>query len=270
MGKKTSYPKGEYRRLLRGWLLRHKRVVAVMALLFAVTAAAEMALLLLVPSHEYVRYMVVALLGAMFVGLCWGIHTLFLAHEGTAINQLRGAWGEDNTATELKAAQRQGLVWGRVDALELERGDIDHLVVTRRGGVVVVDSKWCSVLDDDKRLAFAASATRAANAGRGLVNTVTQRSHGRHSAPRKALTVTPVVVVWGAAQSSVRDDEVVDGVAIVRGSGFRTWLARLEAETISQKTATELVARIEGFDENRRAVVRERERERQSVTPVRT
>ena len=47
-------------------------------------------------------------------------------------------------------------------------------------------------------------------------------------------------------------------------------LARLEAETISQKTATELVARIEGFDENRRAVVRERERERQSVAPVRT
>lgn len=269
MGKKT-YPKREYRQLLRSWLMRHKGAVAVMVLLFAATVAVEAALLTVFPSHEYTRYVVVALLGAVFVGFCWAIHTLFLAHEGTAIHQLRGAWGEDNTTTELKAAQRQGLVWGHVDALELERGDIDHLVVTRRGGIVVVDSKWCSALDADKRLAFAASATRAANAGRGLVNTVTQRSHGRHSAPRKAMTVTPVVVVWGAAQSSVRDDEVVDGVAIVRGSGFRTWLARLEVETISQKAATDLVARIEDFDENRRTLVRDRDREPQAVSPMRT
>ncbi len=270
MGKKTSYPRKQYRQLLRGWLLRHKAIVAGLVAIFAVVTAFEIVLLRSMPPTSVMRDVIVAALAASAVGMCWGIHTLFLAHEGHAIHQLRGAWGEDNTATELKAAQRQGLVWGRVDALELERGDIDHLVVTRRGGVVVVDSKWCSALDADVRLAFAASATRAANAGRGLVNTVTQRSHGRHIAPRKALTVTPVVVVWGAAQSSVRDDEVVDGVAIVRGSAFRTWLARLEAETISQKTATELVARIEEFDENRRAVVRERERERQSVTPVRT
>lgn len=269
MGKKRSYPQGEYRHLLKSWLLRHKRAVAVMALLFAATAAAEVAMLRLLPSHEYVRYLVVALLGAMVVGFCWAVHTLFLAHEGTAIHQLRGAWGEDNTATELKAAQRQGLIWRSVDSIALEKGDIDHLVVTRHGGIVVIDSKWCSDLDAEKRAIFAFTARRAAKRGEALVNTVTRRSHGRHSAPRKALTVTPVVVVWGAAQSSVRDDEVVDGVAIVRGSGFRTWLARLEAETISQKTATELVARIEGFDENRRAVVRERERDRQTVTPVR-
>lgn len=270
MGKNTSYPKREYRNLLRRWLMRNKRAVATMAAIFAGVVALELALLRLLPSNDNATTAVWALLAATLVVFCWIVHTAFLAHEGHAIHQLRGAWGEDNTATELKAAQRQGLVWGRVDALELERGDIDHLVVTRRGGIVVVDSKWCSALDADLRLAFAGSATRAANAGRGLINTVTQRSHGRHSAPRKALTVTPVVVVWGAAQSSVRDDEVVDGVAIVRGSGFRTWLACLEAETISQKTATELVARIEGFDENRRAVVRERERGSQTVTPVRT
>ncbi|MCR4511777.1 nuclease-related domain-containing protein [Aeromicrobium sp. 50.2.37] len=270
MGKKASYPRKQYRQLLRGWLLRHKAIVAGLVAIFAVVTAYEIVLLRSMPPTSVMREVIVAALAASAVALCWGIHTLFLAHEDHAIHQLRGAWGEDNTATELQAAKRQGLIWRSVDSIALENGDIDHLVVTRRGGIVVVDSKWCSVIDDGKRVAFATAAKRAGQRGKGLVNTVTQRSHGRHSAPRKALTVTPVVVVWGAAQSSVRDDEVVDGVAIVRGSGFRTWLARLEAETISQKTATELVARIEGFDENRRAVVRERERESRTVTPVRT
>ncbi len=270
MGKNTSYPRKQYRQLLRRWLMRNKRAVATVAAIFAGVVALELALLGLLPSHDYTTTALWALLPATFVVFCWIVHTAFLTHEGGAIHQLRGAWGEDNTSTELQAAKRQGLIWRSVDSIALENGDIDHLVVTRRGGIVVIDSKWCSGLDDEKRAIFAFTARRAAKRGQALVNTVTQRSHGRHSAPRKALTVTPVVVVWGAAQSSVRDDEVVDGVAIVRGSGFRTWLARLEAETISQKTATELVARIEGFDENRRAVVRERERERQSVAPVRT
>ena len=270
MGKNTAYPKREYRNLLRRWLTRNKRAMATMVAIFAGVVALELALLRLLPSNDNATTAVWALLAATLVVFCWIVHTAFLTHEGSAIHQLRGAWGEDNTSTELQAAKRQGLIWRSVDSIALENGDIDHLVVTRRGGIVVVDSKWCSVIDDGKRVAFATAAKRAGQRGKGLVNTVTQRSHGRHSAPRKALTVTPVVVVWGAAQSSVRDDEVVDGVAIVRGSGFRTWLARLEAETISQKTATELVARIEGFDENRRAVVRERERESRTVTPVRT
>lgn len=268
MGKKTSYPRKQYRQLLRRWLVRNKRAVATLVAIFAGVVVLELALLRLMPSHDHATTAVWALLTATFVVFCWMVHTAFLTHEGGANHQLRGAWGEDNTSTELQAAKRQGLIWRSVDSIALENGDIDHLVVTRRGGIVVVDSKWCSDLDDEKRAIFAFTARRAAKRGEALVNTVTRRSHGRHSAPRKAMTVTPVVVVWGAAQSSVRDDEVVDGVAIVRGSGFRTWLARLEAEVISQKTATELVARVEAFDENRRALVGERERPGTSPAPA--
>lgn len=52
---------------------------------------------------------------------------------------IRGAYGEDQTRTELQRAQRAGLVWAWIDSVSLQRGDIDHIVVTRRGGVVALD-----------------------------------------------------------------------------------------------------------------------------------
>lgn len=257
MGKKTSYPRVEYRRLRRAWVSRNRGLVAALTGGLVVICGVEIVLLRAFLPAPQSGYLIAAMLTAAVFVFAWALQTLFLASSGTAIHQLRGSWGEDNTTSELKAARRQGLLWHAIHSIALEKGDIDHFVITRRGGVVVVDSKWCSDLDDEKRATLAFTARRAAQRGEGLVNTVTRRSHGRHSAPRAPM-VTPVVVVWGAAQSSVRDDDVVDGVAIVAGSRFRTWLAQLEVETISQGHADDLAEQIETFDATRRETVRDR------------
>jgi hypothetical protein len=86
------------------------------------------------------------LLGLAQAGLAAaGLHLLnsaFLAHDPQAMSYVRGAWGEDNTRTDLARARRKRLCGGWVNSIELQIGDIDHLVVTRLGGVVAIDSKW--------------------------------------------------------------------------------------------------------------------------------
>jgi hypothetical protein len=66
------------------------------------------------------------------------LNTAVFAHEPRAIFQLRGAWGEDHTRTGLESARKGRLVWGWVDSIALQSPDLDHVVVTREGGVVVV------------------------------------------------------------------------------------------------------------------------------------
>ncbi|WP_166389739.1 nuclease-related domain-containing protein [Nocardioides ochotonae] len=84
----------------------------------------------------------------------------FLAHDAEAIWHVRGAWGEDNTRDELQRAKRKRLVWAWVDSVTLQAGDIDHLVVTRNGGLVAIDSKWRSKINDAADMARAAQKVR--------------------------------------------------------------------------------------------------------------
>lgn len=84
-------------------------------------------------------------LGALHaIAVCAGIGMIlfsFYVHDAEGIKQVRGAWGEENTRDELRLAKRKGLIWGWVDSITVSTGDIDHLVVTRRGGLVAIDSK---------------------------------------------------------------------------------------------------------------------------------
>jgi hypothetical protein len=86
---------------------------------------------------------VIGLAQVAVVCIClYGFHIGFLLTDPEGIKHLRGAYGEENTREVLKAAMRRRLIWGCVDSIGLEGGDLDHVVVTRRGGVLVLDSRW--------------------------------------------------------------------------------------------------------------------------------
>jgi hypothetical protein len=111
------------------------------------------------------------LLSGYLLGLAQGFFVSLLAtallcafHASTgSIWQMAGVWGEDSTTDELRKAKRRGLIWGFVNGVATSTGDVDHVVVTKRGGVVAVDSKYHAHLRSDTvqcDLASAASSAR--------------------------------------------------------------------------------------------------------------
>lgn len=102
----------------------------------------------------------------------------FLAHDREAIWHLRGAWGEDNTRDELKRARRNRLIWGCVDSINLNIGDVDHLVVTRTGGLVAMDSKWRSSVNRDELTRMANDARRSALRAEALCRSLLRPERG--------------------------------------------------------------------------------------------
>jgi hypothetical protein len=134
-------------------------------------------------------------------------------------------------------------VWGWVDSLELPVGDIDHLVVTRRGGLVAVDSKWRSRIND------AAEMARAAQKARLRAEALTRDllkgdSRGARRAKVNPLSVTAVVVLWGPAQHGVPEGATFDGIEFVAGRNFVAWLRRLDGHTVDQAAADDIVRQL--------------------------
>lgn len=153
------------------------------------------------------------LLQGFFIGtLPLVIGMSFLLVSGVTF-QLSGAWGEDNTRDELRKAQRRGHIFGWVDNVEVQGGDVDHLVVGP-SGLFALDSKWHShgidtaTVDRDVQRARAA-ARRAESVLRSLQTWV---------------PVTPVVVVWGGDQHMVTGTKTKKGVPFVAGRELAAWL----------------------------------------------
>lgn len=103
-----------------------------------------------------------------------------------------------------------------MDSINLQAGDLDHLVVTRHGGLVAIDSKWRNHASDTTDMARAAN--KAKMRAEGLAQTLLQSERGaRHRAKVNPLRVTPVVVLWGAAHHGVPDGARVEGIEFVSG-----------------------------------------------------
>src|SRR5205085_6394533 len=136
---------------------------------------------------------------------------------------------------ELQRARRRHVIWGWVDSIGLQIGDLDHVVVTRQGRVVVIDSKWRNEVTSIDAAEMARAATRAKSRAEGVARSVCRggRVQG-HRAQSQDLSVTPVVVVWGAAQRTVPDGAVVDGVRFVAGRKLLPWLRGLEVGVVSK------------------------------------
>jgi hypothetical protein len=156
--------------------------------------------------------------------------------------------GEDNTRGELQRAKRRRLIWGWVDSINLQAGDLDHLVVTRRGGIVVLDSKWRNRVTQHDIAEMARSGHKARMRADGLTRTLLKSERAaRHRAKLPTLAVTPVVVVWGAAQSTVPDQTVVDGVRFVAGRQLVALLRQFDGNEVSKAAAKDALERLEDF-----------------------
>jgi hypothetical protein len=246
MAKFAPYSRQEFRRSFIDWGKRNIKVVLVVMTGAAVLICLETMLLLrFVPSPAFKWY----LLGAVHVGVAAAfvhlLHVAFLAHDRRALMHMRGAWGEENTREELKRARRRRLIWGWVDSISLRAGDIEHLVVTRRGGVVAIDSKWRNQHTSEDIAAMVQAANRVRLRAEGLTQTLlaSERS-ARHRARTNALTVRPLVVVWGAAQHDVPDGATVDGIEFIAGRRLMKWLRHVDGDPVTRGAAKDVLERL--------------------------
>lgn len=175
------------------------------------------------------------------------LYAVFLATDREAIHHFRGAWGEDNTRDSLRKAQRRGLIWGWVDSVMLARGDLDHLVVTRAGGVVAIDSKWRNQIREQDREAILDAARKVRLRSDGVLHSLLGSEQGSHRSRGRAVSVTPLVVVWGAAQSGLPDVVRTDGVEVVPGRRLLAWLRQHDGNPVDEAAARDLIRELEDF-----------------------
>ena len=194
---------------------------------------------------------IVGLTHAALIGICaHGLHTGFLLSDQDGIKHLRGAYGEENTRDELKTAKRRRLIWCWVDSIGLERGDLDHFVVSRRGGVLVLDSKWRNQVTAGDTQAMAEAARRVKLRAEAVARSLLKGERSRHPARVDSVGVRPVVVLWGAAQHRVPGGVTqVDGIDFVAGRHLRRWLRQLEGDLVSRAAAAQLEERLLEFRE---------------------
>jgi hypothetical protein len=138
-----------------------------------------------------------------------------------------------------------------VDSVELQAGDIDHIVVTRRGGVVVIDSKWRNQITTEDVPAMAGSSRKAALRAEGVLRSVLKRESGaRHRTNAKPVTVTAAVVLWGAARLGVPSDANVEGVRFLDGRQLLGWLAELDGHEVPREAACDVIKLLDDYRSN--------------------
>ena len=247
MARYQPYSRRVWRTRLAAWARRNLRLVVAGTVLVIAMVAAETVLFTIILTPTPFTWWLLGLVQAAIVAIYLHIlHSAFLAHDREAIWHLRGAWGEDNTRSELQRAKRKRLIWGWVDSINLQGGDLDHLVVTRRGGLVAIDSKWRNQAGDTLDMAQAARRVRIR--AEGLARTLLAAERGaRHRSRVNPLRVVPVVVLWGAVQPEVPDQARVDGIDFVAGRRLLAWLDTLDSEPVDKSAAADVIERLETY-----------------------
>ena len=246
MSKFRPYPRRAYAALFRGWAQRNLKLMVLVGLAVIALLAFETALMVLFVPASGFRWWLLGALQTAVVGVALHlINAAFLAHERGAIWQLRGAWGEEATRDELRRSRKKRLIWDWVDSIDLQSGDLDHLVVTRNGGLIAVDSKWRS--DGRDTGTMAESAARARLRAEGVARSLLKAERGSHRARGHAVTVRPLVVIWGPAQHQVPDEWEINGIPFVGGRRLQAWLEDLAGEEVGEGAAKELITELKEF-----------------------
>lgn len=247
MTKYQPYSRRVWRRLFGMWVRSNLGLIVGITAGVIVLIAAETVVFTVILTPNAFTWWLLGLFQATVVGLYLHmLHAAFLASDREAIWHLRGAWGEDNTRSELQRAKRKRLIWGWVDSIDLQAGDLDHLVVTRRGGLVAIDSKWRNDANDTVDMAQAAHRVRLR--AEALARTVLKAERGaRHRGDANPLRVVPVVVLWGRAQHHVPDRAQVNGIDFVSGRRLLGWLRTLEGEPVDKSAARDVIERLEDY-----------------------
>jgi hypothetical protein len=220
---------------------------------YVAIGAAVTALLVVFTQHRGpVLWYLLGAFNALWIALAIGmVGTMWLASSPRAIQYLRGALGEDNTTDVLKSARR-GSIWGFVTGVETRGGDVDHLVVTRSGGVLAIDSKWRNEVTAELLETMANSARTAARRAESVmrsehVGTLKRERGALHRAATASYIVRPVVVVWGAEGHRMPAAAIKTDVEFVAGPKLAKWLRSLEGEVVDKAAATDLLARLADF-----------------------
>lgn len=231
-----SFPRRLLRRGLWRWLLGNVKGLTALALGFIPLVAVTMWIL----PTAYARGLVQGVLVAALVGSVLLMY--LMTSEGTY--HLGGAWGEDNTRSELKTARKRGLIWGAVDSIEVGGIDIDHLVIAP-GGALAIDSKWH--FGELRRTSLERDTWRAKEGARKAASVL------RSAHIRTPMEVSPLVVVWGRGQREIPAEGIeFNGVQIVAGADLRKWLERVRHGKIAQDNAESVLAAVESFAKERR------------------
>lgn len=203
---RPSYPRRQYRKAFRGFIRRNVVPLGAIGTAFLCILVAETFLL-----HGYLLGLLQGAVAMLFVGMVLGA---FVGVTGS-INQIVGSWGEDNTREALRSARRWRLIQGWVDGIEIDGGDVDHVVLLRDGRIVAIDSKWHSVdLTMELLARDAQAATAAARRASLVLRSLKQRRD-----------VVPLVVVWGGSASQLEQfPDDVAGVRVICGRDVRPWL----------------------------------------------
>lgn len=249
MARYLPYSRREFRRRYRHWARSNLKLLVVLTLAVATSLIVITIIFRVLGSSASLAYYVLGLVHAALVAsYLFLLHSAFLAHDREAIWHLRGAWGEENTRSELQRAKRKRVIWGCVDSISLQAGDIDHLVVTRRGGLVALDSKWRSKATRDDNLDIAKAARLARLRAEGLTQTLLKSERtARHRARSNPLAVRSAVVLWGAAQHAVPHGTEIDGIEFIAGRKLRAWLTQLDGQPVAKDAALDVLMRLEAY-----------------------
>jgi hypothetical protein len=210
----------------------HDNFWRLLSIALVVGAAAGLAVL------AYPPFVGGVLLGGLSVFFAAIVLLAFLV-QTEGIQQLVGAWGEDNTSSELEHAQKLGYVWGWVNNVEVGLEDIDHVVVTP-AGVFAIESKWHFREIKDGTMSYDVyGARRAADKAAKVLLTTTVRM------PEP---VRPVVSVWGRGHRELGDGgKDFEGVPVVSGYGLVDWLRSCQVGLLSQGYAEQMLERLARF-----------------------
>lgn len=249
MSKYAPYSRRVLRRLFREWIRRNLRLFAVVTSGAVATFVAVTVFMVKVGTpNAFTWYALGAIQATLIACYVFMLHAAFLAHERAAIQHVRGAWGEENTRDELRRAKRGRQIWGWVDSISLQVGDLDHLVVTRHGGLLALDSKWRSRASAVDSQDMARAAARVRLRAEALAQTLLPKERGvRHRSTANPLTVKPVVVLWGPIQHTVPPGAEMAGIEFVAGKDLRSWLKQLDGCPISKDAAADVLRRLQDY-----------------------
>jgi hypothetical protein len=121
--------------------------------------------------------------------------------------------------------------------------------VTRRAGLVAIDSKWRNSTTDGDLAEMATSARKAQLRLQGIMQGVIRDERGRHRDGGRHVQVTPLVVVWGAQGRHVPHDYSLDGVRFVAGTDLVRWLKSAVGDEVDRERARVVLDGVEQFRE---------------------
>lgn len=241
----SPYPRRAYNNLFRAWAHRNVKLLGLTAAVILVLLAFETVVILAFVPGAFRWWILGALQTGVVASALHLLNGAFLAHEREAIWQLRGAWGEEATRDQLRRAKRKRVVWGWVDSIKLQAGDLDHLVLSCHGGFVAIDSKWRS--DGTYADEMARSAARARLRAEAVTRTLLKSERGGHRATVHTAAVRSIVVIWGPAQHNLPDGFAVDGIEFVGGQRLLAWLQELSGEHVDKLAAKDALSRLRKF-----------------------